>query len=78
VGCKYTDGPAIEHRRPDVVVVEQDNKSALVVDVAVAYQNLARELQRLWEANTYIIPIVIDALGTPKPGEKPEESRDNS
>jgi len=56
VGRKYTDGPAIEHRRPDIVVVEQDNKSALVVDIAVAYQetqgagesglnqNLAREL----------------------------------
>jgi len=46
----------IEHRRPDIVAVEKDNKTALLVDIAVPgdtrvekegdsvdkYQNLAR------------------------------------
>jgi len=68
----------IEHRRPDIVVVEKDNKTALLIDNAVPgdtgiekeqeklyrYQNLARELKRLWKTNTDIIPTVVDALGT--------------
>jgi len=51
----------IEHRRPDIVVVEKDNKTSLLIDVAVSgdtrveekeqekvdkYQNLTRELKR--------------------------------
>jgi len=50
-----------EHRRPDIVVAEQDNKMALMIDIAVAetrvrekdqqkvdkYQNFARELEAL-------------------------------
>jgi len=28
------------------------------------YQNLARQLKRLWKLNTNIIPIVVGALGT--------------
>ena len=35
------------------------------------YQNLARELKRLWKANTNIVSIVVGALGTiPKGLEK--------
>jgi len=55
----------IEHRRRDIVAVEQDNKTALLIDIAVPgdtivekeedqYQNLARELNRLWKVNISI------------------------
>jgi len=66
-------------------VVEKDNKTALLIDIAVSgdtrveneqekvdkYQILARELNRLWKVNTNMIPIVVCALGTiPKSLEK--------
>jgi len=53
----------IEHRRPDIVVVDKDNKRALLIEIAVPadarveekeqekvdrYQDLAREIKRLW------------------------------
>ena len=55
----------IEHRRRDIVVVEKDNKTTLLIDIAVPrdtivdkeedqYQNLARELKRLWKVNVSI------------------------
>jgi len=70
------------NRRPDIVVVdyvEKDNKTALLIDIAVfgdtrveekeqekvdKYQNLTRELKRLWKVDTNIIPVVIGALVT--------------
>jgi len=69
----------IEHRRPDIVVVDKDNKRVLLIDTAVPadarveekeqekmdrYQDLARELKRLWKVETKVIPIVVGALGT--------------
>jgi len=59
--------------------VEKHNKTTLLIDIAVPrdarvnkkeqekvdkYQNLARELKRLWKVNTNIIPVVVGALGT--------------
>jgi len=76
----------IEHRRPDIVVVDKDNKRALLIDIVVPadarveekerekmdrYQDLARELKRLWNVETKVIPIMVGALGTvPKGLEK--------
>jgi len=68
----------IEHRRPDIVVVEKDNKVAFLIDIAVPgdsgveeeqenvdkYQNLAQELKRLWKVSTNIISVVVTVLGT--------------
>ena len=69
----------IEHRRPDIVVIDKDNKRALLIDIAVPpdatveekeqekmdrYQDLARELKRLRKVETKIIPIVVGTLGT--------------
>jgi len=67
----------IEHRRSDIVVIDKDNKRALLIDIAVSsgrkaagkdgwnrYQDLARELKRLWKVETKVIPIVVGALGT--------------
>ena len=68
----------IEHRRPNIVVINKDKK-ALLIDIAVPadarveekeqekinrYQALARELKRLWKVETKVIPIVVGALGT--------------
>ena len=68
----------IEHRRPDIVVVEKDNKVAFLIDIAVSrdsgveeeqenvdkYQNLAQEIKRLWKVSTNIIPVMVTVLGT--------------
>jgi len=35
LGCQYPDDYVIEHRRPDIVVIENENKSALLIDIAV-------------------------------------------
>jgi len=61
-----------------IVVVEKDNKMALSIDIAVPadtsveqeqerlnkYQNLPRELKRLWKVNTNMIQIVVGAQET--------------
>ncbi|XP_072169447.1 uncharacterized protein [Diadema setosum] len=69
----------IQHRRPDIIVVERARQMCTIVDVAVPgdsrvaekekekiekYQDLARELRRLWNMRTKVIPIVVGALGT--------------
>jgi len=69
----------IEHRRPETVVVDKDNETALLIDIAVPadarveekeqekmdrHQDLARELKRLWKVETKVIPTVVGALGT--------------
>ena len=68
----------IEHRRPDIVVLEKQAKRALIIDIAVPgdcrvdekekekmerYEELAREIRRLWEVHTKVIPVVVGALG---------------
>jgi len=70
---------AIEHRQPHIIVVDKDNKRALLIDIALhadarveekeqekmdRYQDLARELKRLWKVQTKVILIVAGALGT--------------
>ena len=69
----------IEARRPDLVLVDKSEKRCQIIDVAIPedsgvkekedektekYQNLARELRRLWEVKTKVVPIVVGALGT--------------
>ena len=69
----------IEARRPDLVLVDKSKKSCHIIDVAIPedsrvkekgggkvekYQNLARELRRMWEVKTKVVPIVLGALGT--------------
>jgi len=69
----------IEARRPDLVIVDKRAREALIIDVAVPgdarvaakelekqikYQDLAIEMQRLWELRKIkVVPIVIGALG---------------
>ena len=77
-----TDNP-IEACKPDLVLLDKRKKEALLIDVAVPkdrsvsdreidkiekYQELRRELTRIWELKkATVIPIVIGALGGVSP-----------
>ena len=66
----------IQTARPDIVVKAKDKDK--IIDIAVPgnarvedkekenvekYQDLARELRRLWETSVNVIPVVVRALG---------------
>ena len=61
------------------MLVDKSKKSCHTIDVAIPedgrviekedekvkrYQNLARELRRMWEVKTKVVPVVLGALGT--------------
>ena len=61
------------------MLVDKSKKGCHIIDVAIPedsgvrenefekvekYQNLARELRRMWEVKTNVVPIVLGALGT--------------
>ena len=66
----------IEARRPDLVVVDKE-RSCKIIDFAVPqdsriekekdkiekYQDLGRELQKIWNVKMKIIPLVVGSLG---------------
>lgn len=69
----------IEARRPDIIIVKKKEKECVIIDIAVPgdvrtmvkedekiekYQDLRREVSRLWGVRTTVVPIVIGALGT--------------
>ena len=72
-----------EARRPDLVVVDKNEKSCKIIDFAVPgdsrieenekdklekYQHLGRELQKIWNVKVKIVPLVAGSLGAiPKP-----------
>ena len=68
----------IEARRLDLVVVDKKERSYKIIDFAVPgdsrieekekdkiekYQDLGRELQKIWNVKVKIIPLVIGSLG---------------
>ena len=68
----------IETRRPDLVVVDKKERSCKIIDFAVPedsrikekekdkiekYEDLGRELQKIWNVKVKIIPLVVDSLG---------------
>ena len=72
----------IQARRPDVVVVDRDKKTCNIIDIAVPvdagivekekekvekYQDLRREVARLWNIRANVVPIVVGALGAVTP-----------
>ena len=69
----------IQARRPDMIVIDKKTNKAQVIDFAIPYdsrvdskemekiekyQDLARELKKLWDMKVVVIPIVLGALGT--------------
>ena len=68
----------IEARRPDLVVVEKKERNCKIIEFAVPrdsriekkekdkiekYQELGRELQKIWNVKVKIIPLVVGSLG---------------
>ena len=77
------DNP-IEPRRPDLILVRKKTKSCIIINVAIPgdcritekeiekiekYQNLKRELKRLWSLKkAEVVPVVVGALGCIRKG----------
>ena len=68
----------IEARRVDLVVVDKKERSCKIIDFAVPadsrieeqekdkiekYQDLGRELQKIWNVKVKIMPLVVGSLG---------------
>uniref|UniRef100_A0A087XGF1 Reverse transcriptase zinc-binding domain-containing protein n=2 Tax=Poecilia formosa TaxID=48698 RepID=A0A087XGF1_POEFO len=68
--------------QPDIVVVDKEQRKAVVVDVAIPsdhnirkkeheklekYQGLREELEKAWKVKTTVVPVVIGALGAVTP-----------
>ena len=68
----------LETRRPDLVVVDKKERSCKIIDFAVPedsrleekerdkiekYEDLGRELQKIWNVKVKFIPLVVDSLG---------------
>ena len=68
----------IEARRQDLVVVDKKERSCQIINIAVPgdskieekekdkiekYQDLGRELQKIWNVKVKIIPLVVGSLG---------------
>ena len=67
----------IETRRPDLAVVDKKERSCKIIDFEVPgdsrieneqdkiekYQDLGRELQKIWNVKVKIIPLVVGSLG---------------
>ena len=68
----------IEVRRPDLVVVDKKKRGCKIIDFAFPgdsrieekekdkiekYQDLGRELQKIWNVKVKIIPLVVSSLG---------------
>ena len=66
-------------RRPDLVIVNKIEKTCHIIDVVIPrdervsaketekiekYDELGRELERLWKVKAKVVPIVLGALGT--------------
>ena len=69
----------IEARSPDIVIINKKEKTCKIIDIAVPadhnvtkkelekitkYENLRREVERLWKVRAEIVPVVVGALGT--------------
>ena len=70
----------IEYQKPDIVVVEKEEKKCLIVDIAILddknvgvkeeekiqkYDKLKWEIKELWSMKRVdVVPVVIGALGT--------------
>ena len=70
----------IKARKPDIVVVNKNERSCAIIDIAIPgdirvsekekekierYQELKREIKRMWNIRSIkVIPVVVEALGS--------------
>ena len=79
VGLNIQVDKFIEARWPDIILFRKKNKECFIIDIAVPgdiktqmkedekiekYEDLRREISKLWCVQTTVIPIIIGALGT--------------
>ncbi|KAF7655094.1 hypothetical protein LDENG_00060930, partial [Lucifuga dentata] len=75
---KFQTDKQLLANQPDMVVVDKEQKRAVVIDVAVPadsnirkkehqkiqkYQGLKEELERMWKVKSKVVPVVTGALG---------------
>ena len=69
----------IQSRRPDIVILDKEENCCFIVDISVPrdariaekekekiekkYQDLRREITRLWNTKAYVVPVVVGSLG---------------
>ena len=68
----------IEARSPDIVLLNRIENECIIIDIAVPadaniavkemekiqkYQDLRREIARLWDIKTCVVPVVVGSLG---------------
>ena len=68
----------LKHNQPDIVLVDHRTRTCLIIDIAVPrdenirekeqekvdkYEPLRIELERLWNVDTKVVPVVVGALG---------------
>ena len=69
----------IEHRRPDIVVIDKEKREFKIIDIAVLgdqnikvkelekitkYQDLRLQGQKMWDVKSTVTPVVVGAFGT--------------
>ena len=69
----------IQARKPDLIILNKIEKTCHIIDVAIPgdegvsaketekvekYDELRRELERLWKVNAKVVPIFVGAMGT--------------
>ena len=61
----------IEHRRPDTVFINKQRRESQINDFSIPgdqnvakYQDVRTELQKVWNVNVVVMPVVIGTLGT--------------
>ena len=64
----------IHHRRPDIVIQKKKVEETIIVAVpgdsnitqkeSQKYQDLAREIKRIWKTGTKVVPVVVGVLGS--------------
>ena len=69
----------IEHRRPDIILIDKESRECSVIDVAIPgdhnidnkevekitkYSDIIIEIQKMWNVKATCIPIVVGALGS--------------
>ena len=70
---------ALQHTKPEIIVIDKENNIALIIDVAVpnhynicrkrldkirTYTDLAVEIKTLWAlSNVHIVPVIVGATG---------------
>jgi hypothetical protein len=69
----------IPNKKPDIIIRDNEKRTCMLIDVAIPgdrnvikkeaenilkYKDLTREIQRMWNVKTNLIPVIIGETGT--------------